>query len=278
MSVGISAVVLTKNEESNIVRCVQSLSWADEIVVVDDGSTDQTVQRAEANGARVITHPFESFALQRNWALQEGNLAGQWVLMLDADEVSTDEFASEIKSSIQSAPDTVAAFRTCRKTMLADTWLKYSDSFPVWIMRLVRRERAWFQDSGHGEVPVPDVDGSMGTIKSPFIHYPFSRGLSDWWQRHIRYAEREAIRELSQQHDTSTLDLLTLDRSKRRRALRGLSRSVPARGTMRFLYQFVLKRGFLDGRAGLQFCRMMGAYESMIAIKKWELGKTEKPT
>ena len=97
----ITVVILTRNEADNIARCLQSLQWADELVVVDDGSTDDTVALAENNGARVIHHRFESFAKQRNWALEHGQLKNEWVLMLDADETSTPEFQAAIENARQ---------------------------------------------------------------------------------------------------------------------------------------------------------------------------------
>lgn len=266
----LAVVVLSKNEQSNIQRCLNSVRWADEIVVIDDHSEDRTAELAEQSGARVVSHAFESFASQRNWAIDHAGIKSPWVLMLDADELATSEFADEVRRKIATASTETVAFKTCRKTMLDGTWLKHSDGFPVWIMRLVRRERAYFQDSGHGEVPVPEVDGMIGTIKSPFIHESFSRGMDDWWARHTRYAKKEALRERFQESDASLLSLLSLDRSKRRKALRHLSRKLPGRGSLRFIYQYILKRGFMDGPAGYRFCKMMACYESMIVIRKLE--------
>jgi len=266
----IAAIVLAKNEQTNIARCVQSLHWADEIVVIDDASTDDTVSIATEYGARVVDHRFESFAEQRNWALRHAGLRSQWVVMLDADEVSTDAFANELKARVREASKEVVGFRTCRKTMLDGVWLRYSDGFPVWIMRVVRRGDAWFEDSGHGEVPVPKVRGTLGTIGSPFLHFAFSRGMDDWWARHVRYAAREAQRECELLQEASVWALFSSDPSNRRRALRSLARRMPARGALRFVYQYVFRAGFLDGRQGFHFCRMMACYESMIAIRKWD--------
>ncbi|WP_182864975.1 glycosyltransferase family 2 protein [Rhodopirellula sp. JC639] len=271
----VSVVVLAKDEARNIQRCLRALRWADELVVVDDGSTDQTVELARSEGARVLEHPFESFAKQRNWVLEHGELRNEWVLMLDADEVATEEFADEIAAAIESAEEDVVAFRTCRKTMLDGAWLKHSDGFPVWIMRLVRRGKAKFEDSGHGEVPVPDVEGKVRTIHAPFVHHAFSRGMDDWWMRHVRYAGREARREIEEQFEESVWSIFSLDSSVRRRGLRTLSRRLPARGVLRFLYQYVLRGGMLDGSAGWRYCRMMACYESMIAIRKHEWKRSQ---
>ena len=266
----IAAVVLSKNEAQNIERCVRSLHWADEILVVDDDSTDETVRLAESCGARVVRHRFESFAKQRNWSLDHGGLQSEWVLMLDADEVSTDEFRDELTRCVRDAAEDVVAFRNCRKTMFDGVWLKYSDGFPVWIMRMVRRGRAYFQDSGHGEVPVPPVDGSILTMREPFLHFAFSRGMDDWWARHVRYAGKEAAQERQSNSNASIASLFSLDRSRRRSALRTFARSLPARGFLRFIYQYLIRGGFLDGKAGLRFCRMMGCYETMISIRSTE--------
>ncbi|MEM6473142.1 MAG: glycosyltransferase family 2 protein [Planctomycetota bacterium] len=266
----ISVVVLAKNEQANLPRCLNALGWADEVVVVDDQSEDETARIANELGARVLQHPFESFAKQRNWALREGDLRNEWVLLLDADEVSTPEFAAEVTAQTVSADRETVALKTCRKTMMDGKWLRYSDGFPVWIMRVVRRGQAWFEDSGHGEVPMPKLDGSYGEISEPFLHFPFSRGMDDWWRRHTLYAGREARKELARADGEPFSSLLRMNASCRRRAIRRLSASLPARGSLRFFYQYILKRGFLDGRAGYRFCRMMACYESMIAIRKMD--------
>ncbi|MEZ5942719.1 MAG: glycosyltransferase family 2 protein [Planctomycetaceae bacterium] len=276
MAPSVAAVVIAKNEAENLSRCLPSLSWCDELLVVDDNSDDDSAAVAESCGARVVSHQFESFAKQRNWALREGGLNSDWVLMLDADEVSTPEFASAIHKAIEGASDNVVAFRNCRKTMFLGQWLKYSDGFPVWIMRVVRRGRAEFADAGHGEVPVPPVEGEVGTISEPFLHYPFSKGLSNWLQRHIVYAEREAQGEVQQLSEATLLDLFSGSSDKRRRGLRSLSRRMPARPFLRFLYQYVWKWGFLEGQAGLTFSRLMACYESMIVAKRIELERAER--
>ncbi len=270
LSFPLTVVILARNEQQNIGRCVGAVRWCSEVVVIDDGSTDQTVQIAEAAGARVLQHKFESFAAQRNWAMERASLRNEWVLHLDADEVMTPELQKALMANLSEVPPEVAAFRMCRKTMLSETWLKYSDGFPVWIMRLVKRGQAQFVSSGHGEVAVPTVDGVMGTIREPFLHFAFSKGWADWIERHNRYSSREAMLEEERDHTIAWDGLISFDKAQRRAALRGLSRQLPFRSLFRFLYQYLFKLGFLDGRAGYTFCRMMAIYEYWIVLKRCE--------
>ncbi len=267
----LSVVILARNEESNIERCVRAVAWCNDIVVVDDRSTDRTVENAISAGARVLQHSFVDFATQRNWAMAEADLKNDWVLHLDADEVVTEELHAELVRILPTADASIAAFRMCRKTILGRTWLKYSDGFPVWIMRLVRRGAAAFQSSGHGEVAVPAVQGGMGTVRVPFLHFAFSKGWADWINRHNRYSTHEAEAEVRSRRPIRIGDLFASEKEKRRLALRELSRRLPCRPCLRFLYQYFLKCGFLDGPKGLVFCTMMAAYERWIVLKRNEM-------
>jgi len=267
----ITAVVLARNEADNMGRCLQSLQRCQEIVVVDDHSIDDTALIAKQHNARVVTHRFQSFASQRNWALEQAALTTDWALMLDADEEVTDAFLDELVRQLSQASGNTLGFRTCRKTMFCGKWLRHSDGFPVWIMRVVRVRQAWFEDAGHGEVPVPQAAGALGTIREPFIHHPFSRGLADWLDRHNRYSSLEAGLESRGEARISFTQCLSRDRALRRQALRHLARRLPCRPLLRFLYQFVCKGGFLEGRQGWMFSRLMAMYESQIVLKKWEL-------
>ncbi len=271
----LSVVILAKNEERNIERCLNSVRWCRDVVVVDDGSTDSTPEVARRAGARVVEHRFESFAKQRNWALDHAGLENEWVLMLDADETSTDRFRNELIGLLAAADEDVVAYRTCRKTMFGNRWLRYSDEFPCWIMRVVRRGRAYFEDSGHGEVPVPSVSGTMQTIREPFVHYPFSHGVSDWLVRHVRYADREARLELSKKVVVKVRDFISTDGSLRRRALRNASRSLPMRPFLRFFHNYIARGGFRDGIEGYMFSTLKSVYEAMIVVKHWELSVFE---
>ena len=272
----ISVVLIAKNEQVAIPRCLEALTWCDEVVVIDDHSVDDTTALAVKYGARVITHLFESFAQQRNWALDHAQLRNQWVLMLDVDEVVTSELKREIQRVLPMAKPDVVGFKMCRKTMLMGTWLRYSDDFPVWIVRLVRVRHFRFQDAGHGEVPVPNVEGTLGHLAVPFLHYPFDKGLANWIERHNRYSTHEAEREIRESTKKARWHLWESDPARFRESLRNLSRRLPCRALLRFLYQFIIKRGFLDGRAGLTFSWLMSVYEGFIVLKRRELEMAQK--
>lgn len=270
MSIGASVVVIAKNEAINIRRCLESVRDFDDIVVVDDFSEDDTASIARSLGARVMAHRFESFAAQRNWALENADLRNDWVLMLDADESLTPAVCAELASSLARVPSDVAAFLMCRRNWFLGRFLRFADGFPVWIMRLVRRGQARFVDSGHGEVPAPPVDGVLLRIRVPFRHYPFSHGMSHWLERHNLYSTREAEWELQGGRKIPWRNLFRGQRPIRRRALRNLARSVPCRPLLRFGYHYFWKCGFLDGRAGLAYSLLMSAYEGMIVLKRRE--------
>ena len=147
----ISVFVLTKNEQNDLPGCIESLSWCDDIVVIDSGSDDDTVQIAESLGATVYHNDFISFAKQRNWALDNCSAKHEWILFLDADERTPPSFVTQVNRAIETSPQSVAGFYCCWKLILDGRWLKRSDGFPKWQFRLLRSGFARFSDCGHGQ-------------------------------------------------------------------------------------------------------------------------------
>src|SRR3989440_8433291 len=219
-------IILTYNEADNLPRCLESVAGFGEIMVVDSGSDDGTQEIAKQAGARIYERPFESFARQRNWALQNCDLKGEWVLFLDADEVATPEFRQTVANAIQNAGDAVAGFYCCWKLMLDQRWLRRSDSFPKWQLRIVRRGRADFIDSGHGQKE-GRVNGELGYIREPYLHYALSKGWEAWWAKHNQYSDEEAADRLSR--SASVAELFSKDPSRRNRALGSSSRDIRCR-------------------------------------------------
>ncbi|HQF19793.1 MAG TPA: glycosyltransferase family 2 protein [Kiritimatiellia bacterium] len=258
----ISVVVLSHNEAANLPRCLRALRGCAEVVVVDDGSTDDSQRIAAELGARVVVHPFASFADQRNWALAEAGLRHEWTLHLDADEVVTPELLDEIHRRIPTlVPGNVG--QLARKIMLGERWLKHSADYPVYVPRLIHRQGPRFVMRGHGETITTDPAASV-YFTEPLLHYSFSKGWAEWRTRHQRYALAEAARIRSGAAGVSWCALFSRDTATRRAAARALSYRMPCRPMLRFVYAYILRLGFLDGAAGWRFCLEMAGYERMI--------------
>jgi len=274
----ISIVILSHNESINMGRCLASVAWSDDVLVVDSGSTDGTIEQAERLGARVMRRPFDNFADQRNFALDEGRLKHEWVLHLDADEVVTPELAREVQE-IAARGQGRPGYRVPSRLMMMGRWLKHSGMYPSYQVRFGSRERLRFHMVGHGQRELLDP-GEIGTMKGDLIHYNFSKGISDWLAKHARYARDEAASALRGGETYRWRDLLrTTDRVERRRLLKGLSHGIPMRPLARFVYIYLVRMGFLDGRPGLRYAMLIAIYQwaiDMNMIEQRQRGSGEK--
>jgi glycosyltransferase involved in cell wall biosynthesis len=273
--VPISVLVLTFNEEKNIGDCLQSCAgWAGEVIVVDSGSTDRTVTIAEQHGTRVVEHPFETYARQRNWAQEHISLAYQWVLHLDADERITPELRDSIRKFFARGDD--ARYNGAmfpRRTVFLGKWIRHGGHYPVFHMRLFRKDRGRCEDRIYHQhflvpSPVTRLSGDMiDTVASD---------LDSFSLRHIRWAGEEA-KELMAGTATGREQLtpsLTSTPMGRRRWLRNrLYARMPlfVRAFAYFLYRYIIRRGFLDGKEGLIFHFLQGCWAQFyIDAKVWE--------
>ncbi len=267
----ISVLLLTLNEAANLPACVAALDWCDDVVVLDSFSQDDTVAVARRLGARVYQRTFDDFAGQRNYALEQIPFQHEWVLHLDADEIVTPALRQEMAFAI--AAGRYDAWRLPSKMMFMGGWLRYAGLYPSYQVRLGHRDRFRFKQVGDGqrEDLAPE---RVGTLKEPYLHYSFSKGLTDWVERHNRYASaeaREAMRLLGAGGGLDWGGLWAREPTRRRRALKALSIHLPLRPLLRFLYMYVVRRGVLDGRAGLTYCRLLAVYEYLIVLKTREL-------
>lgn len=262
----ISVVVLTYNEEVNIRRCLDSVAWCEDVLIVDSFSTDQTLKIAEEQKVRWIQRAFDDFAGQRNFALDYGNLRNDWVFHLDADEVITPELQIELRRVAQ-APEH-KAYRVASKLIFDGRWLRYAGLFPWYQVRFGKRGALRFKQVGHGQretLPPQEI----GTLTKAMLHYPFEKGLDDWMEKHERYSTAEAQSNVARaEPNLRWLDLVSRNVDTRRRALKRTFRRLPFRPMLRFLYMYVTRRGILDGRTGLRYCRMLMWYEQMIVQKE----------
>jgi glycosyltransferase involved in cell wall biosynthesis len=263
----VSVLLLTFNEAGGLPRCLASLTWCDDILVIDSGSTDDTVKIAERAGARVVHRQFDSFANQRNFGLTNGNLRHDWVLHLDADEVVTPEFRTRLNEL--APPPEIDAYRVPSKLMLHETWLRHAGMYPTYQVRLGHRDRLRFKQVGHGQredLPPERV----ATFDEPYLHYNFSHGLVSWLRKHVTYAEDEAEMLVRMRRgDGEASDGTTGgDSTSRRRALKQLANRIPLlmRPAARLFYILIWRRGVLDGRYGILYAFMLTLYEGMIAI------------
>jgi glycosyltransferase involved in cell wall biosynthesis len=272
----ISVIILTRNEELDLPRCLDSLRWCDDVHVVDCGSTDKTVAIAQRYGSLVHENAFVSFGAQRNWSLEHCPLKHPWVLFLDADEVANVEFVNGMKKAVGEAPPETAGFYCCWKQIYDGRWLKRCDSFPKWQFRLLRRGRARFTDFGHGQKEA-DVQGALQYLRPPYDHHGLSKGIGHWLDRHNRYAALEAAARLSTPVDFRKI--FSAHGSERNKALKPLVSRIPGWPLIRFTITYFLRLGFLEGRPGFVYCANLAYYEFLIRIKmREELARRQMKT
>ncbi|HEV8059999.1 MAG TPA: glycosyltransferase family 2 protein [Gemmataceae bacterium] len=265
----ISVLILTLNEEVNLAECLDSCAWCDDIVVFDSFSTDRTAEIAARPGVRFMQRRFDNYAGQRNAALADVQYRHAWVLMVDADERTPVDLVAEMTQAVAHAdPDTVM-FRMRRKDFFLGRWLRRSSGYPSWFGRLVRLGRVRIEREVNEEYI---ADGKIGQLKTHLLHYPFNRGIDYWYERHNRYSSMEAIAKVeTRKLPLALTSLFKRDPVDRRRVLKRLVYRMPLRPTIWFLYLYIFRLGFLDGRAGLAFSRMRASYEMIIDLKVLEL-------
>ena len=263
-----SVLILTYNEEANLPRCLESVRWSDDIVVFDSFSTDRTVEIATQAGASVFQRRFDNERDHRAASLQLP-FRHPWVFNPDADEVTPPDLSDEILAVVGRTPRPEVAFRVRFKNMFMGRWIRHSSLYPTWIVRLFRPAFVRFERSINLRYV---IDGEEGRLKGHLLHYSFNKGLNSWLDKHNRYSSLEAGELLACiQREFHWRNLFRSDPVVRRRALKELSFRLPARPTLRFLYAYFLRRGFLDGRPGYHYCRLLSAYEHMISLKAEEI-------
>ena len=266
--VPVTVMIFTYDEEIHLPSCLDALAWADDVIVVDSFSTDRTESIARERGARFFQNAFTGFGSQRNWALDHCAPRHDWILILDADERVTPELAAEIAVITGSALGDVGAFRVKRRFYMWGRWLRYSSLYPNWVVRLVHRDCARYVDRGHAETQT--VQGRTLELQADLIDENL-RSIDDWFDRQNRYARKEAAYELANEEEGGGLkDLVSGDPLRRRAALKRLSWRLPLRPVFYFLYAYIWRGGFRDGRAGLMFCLMKALYQGMIVVKKYD--------
>lgn len=241
----ISAVVLTKNSEDTIAETLGSLSWCDEIVIVDDNSKDSTVSIAEKHNARVVKHALHGdFAAQRNFGLSQAK--GDWILYVDADEVVSPELVSEIRMAIT---DRIKdGYFLKRQDTLWGHVLRHGETSQVRLIRLGRKGAGVWVRPVH---EVWQIHGYVGTLNNPIIHYPhpnvtqFLRDINDYSTANAEYM----------------FDM--------RRRVKWWQ--IIAYPNAKFIQNYIWRRGFLDGTPGAIVALMMSFHSFLTRAKLWQL-------
>jgi glycosyltransferase involved in cell wall biosynthesis len=266
----ISVLILTKNEQQDLPGCLQTFGWCDDVHVFDSCSTDETVRIATEFGATVTQRPFDSESVHKNWGLAHIAFKHAWVYQCDADERVTPELVAAMQSFVR-APGPHVAMRVQRRDYLMGTWLKHvtPSPFNIRLFKLgcVRYERL--------TNPVTLVDGSIAETDCHFDHYPFSKGMAHWFDKHNRYSTAEAAQIIGNRKADMPFSLrkafTASDSNEKRYHQKELYYRLPLRPLLMFALLYLFKRGFLDGRAGLTFVVLRAIYEYMIVLKVREL-------
>jgi len=261
-SLPVSVVILTLNEEKNLPSCLASIAEADDVVILDSGSTDRTVEIARAAGVRVFTNPFRDFAQQRNYAHEQIAFSHPWVMHLDADEQMTPELLDECAAIPADAP--FDGYYIAPRMMFHGRWLRRCTDYPAWQARFVRAKGFKFVQVGHGQRESAEM--RMGFLRAAYLHDISIPDIDEWETKHRRYARAEAVRYWAE--DRTPVGLRTIISGpalERRRALKLLSYHLPFRPFLRFFYQYFLRGGFLDGMVAYRYCRLLARYERYAA-------------
>lgn len=248
---GISIVVISLNEADRIDHLLSHAAFADEVIVVDSGSTDETVSLCESAGARVIHRPWTGYADQKQFAMQQAK--GQWILNLDADEYVPDALAEEIYRALEKTPPSVAAFSMPRLSYYLGRWIRHGGWYPDRKVRLVRNGAGeWIGDGIHERLA---VKGQVQALQFP-LHHLVYRNIADHVNTANRFSDVYAI------HRGGAGALFLLG---------GLPHIAG-----KFLECYLWKRGFLDGWPGLIIAMVSSGYVFLKHAKAWEMGRSFK--
>jgi glycosyltransferase involved in cell wall biosynthesis len=252
--VTLSVVLITQNEERNLPRTLESVmalvrDGKGEIIVVDSGSTDRTVEIAKSYGAKVFIEPWKGFAAQKNSAMDKAVM--DWVLQLDADEALEPGLADEIESVLK-AGSAMNGFWIPRKNFFLGRWIKHGGFYPDPKQRLIRRGAGRFEE--YGAHPTIKVNGSTGTLSHALLHdaYPTLRGYIDHMNNYSSMGAEVAV---AKGHGGFSFTNIVI------------------RPLLTFIYNYFIRLGFLDGREGLLLHLYHSVYVSWKYAKAWELSR-----
>jgi glycosyltransferase involved in cell wall biosynthesis len=256
----LSVVILTKNEEERIAECIKSvIDWADEVIVVDDESTDNTVKIAKELGVKVLIKKMDIEGRHRNWAYSQAK--NEWILSLDADERITEELKKEVSQTITSNPE-FNAFTIPRKNFVGDYWVKRGGWYPSPQIKLFRKKKfRWEEAEVH---PRAYLEGKCGYLKKDLIHYSY-KNWEDFLNKLNKQTTLEAIKWYK----------VFLKKPKKARYKMNLLHAL-WRTVDRFIRTFFIKKGYRDGFFGFMIAYMASLYQILSYAKYREILRRNK--
>ncbi|MGH2412971.1 MAG: glycosyltransferase family 2 protein [Microcystaceae cyanobacterium] len=278
----VSVLIPAKNEELNLPACLESVALADEVFVVDSQSSDASVEIAENFGAQVVQFHFNGrWPKKKNWSLENLPFRNEWVLIVDCDERIPPQLWDEIAIAIQDR--TYNGYYLNRKVFFLDQWIRYGGKYPDWNLRLFRHQQGRYENLKTEDIPNTGdnevhehvvLQGSVGYLKQDMLHIDF-RDIYHWLERHNRYSNWEArvyYNLLTGEDDSGTIGANLFGNAiQRKRFLKKIWVRLPFKPLLRFILFYVIRLGFLDGRAGYIYGRLLSQYEYQIGVKLYEL-------
>ncbi|HAR63832.1 MAG: glycosyltransferase family 2 protein [Candidatus Margulisiibacteriota bacterium] len=266
MKIPVSVMILTKNEEKNLPACLNSVNWSDDIHVFDSWSDDSTAVIARDNGAEVRRRVLDNWSSHLNWGLRNLPFKYRWILYINADERVSEELVQAIETAVNN-PGENKAFLIERCDYFMGRNIKHVQASRLYI-RFFLRDHMRYERLVN---PVSVVDGNIGLLKGHLLHYPFSKGVTHWIEKHNSYSMLEArqINEDKKKKINVSLvkALFSKDYHIRSMHRKALYYSLPFRPFLMFFLLYIVKGGFLDGRSGFHYAVLRTFYEYMIVLK-----------
>ncbi|BAT52687.1 putative glycosyl transferase [Nostoc sp. NIES-3756] len=280
--VPVSVLIPAKNEEANLPACLDSLQRADEIFIVDSQSTDRSAEIAKNYGANLVQFHFNGrWPKKKNWSLDNLPFRNEWVLIVDCDERIPNELWDEIAQVIKQEEFT--GYYLNRRVFFLGKWIRYGGKYPDWNLRLFKHKLGRYENLHTEDVPNTGdnevhehvvMQGKVGYLKQDMLHEDF-RDIYHWLERHNRYSNWEArvyynLITGEDQSDTIGANLFG-EAVQRKRFLKKVWVRLPFKPLLRFILFYIIRLGFLDGKAGYIYGRLLSQYEYQIGVKLYEL-------
>ncbi len=280
----VSVLIPAKNEELNLPACLESVAVADEIFIVDSQSKDRSLEIATEYGAKVVQFYFNGrWPKKKNWSLDNLPFRNDWVLIVDCDERITPELWAEIATVIKN-PE-YQGYYLNRKVFFLGKWIRFGGKYPDWNLRLFKHKYGRYENLSTEDIPNTGdnevhehviLQGKVGYLKEDMLHIDF-RDIYEWLARHNRYSNWEArvyYNILTGKDEQGTIGAnLFGDAVQRKRFLKKIWVRLPFKPLLRFILFYLIRLGFLDGKAGYIYGRLLSQYEYQIGVKLYELQK-----